>query len=283
MNTDWKQRVIIYYEKTLWDYILAFFRGNYSMNYGYWDKTVKTRNGSFARLYTYIAEKLSLKTGDRVLDAGCGLGEAACFMAKTYGCRVTGVTITPMQVAKANDIIKRRGLGDKAKVELADYTKTNYPDGSFDSIYAIETICHIKDKSDFYKEAYRLLVPGGRLVVVEYIQKEKPQSPQDQHAMQILLDGWAIPNVWTTDTHRIALKKCGYKDIGTQDYSFATDRVARYLYRYSQFGIPIYRALRALGIIDDERMKNALACRYQWITKQKGLWGHAMISARKAK
>lgn len=282
MNVDWKQRVITYYEKTFWDYVLAYFRGgNYSMNYGYWDETVASRKESYTRLYERIADALLLKPGDHLLDAGCGLGEAACFMARTYGCHVTGVTISPSQVSKAKEIIKRRNLGDRMSVMLADYTKTNFPDGSFDAIYAIETICHIKDKSDFYEEAYRLLTPGGKLIVAEYIRVREPNTETEQQLMKALLDGWVIPDLWTYDKHRSALKDCGYQDITIEDYSDATVRVARYLYRYSLVGIPIYRVLRRLGLIDDVRMKDALACRYQWLAKQAGLWGHALIAAQR--
>lgn len=282
MNIDWKKRVTNYYEKTLWDYILVYFRGgNYSMNYGYWDKTVTSRKDAHARLYERIAGALSIRPGDRVLDAGCGLGEAACFMAKTYGCQVTGVTISPTQVSKAQEIVRGRNLGDRVSVVLADYTKTNLPDGSFDAIYAIETICHLQNKSDFYKEAYRLLSPGGRLAVAEYIQKEDPHTPFEHYAMKTFLDGWVIANIWTWNAHRTALARWNYKDIRMEDYSTATDAVARYLYRYSLFGIPIYQLLQQVGMIDDVRMKDALSCRYQWLTKKRGLWGHALITARK--
>lgn len=282
MNTDWKPRVVEYYEKTFWDYFLVYFRGdNYSMNYGYWDNAVHSRNASYGRLYAHIADTLAITPGDRVLDAGCGMGEAACFMAKTYGCQVTGVTINPSQLEKANKIIIRRKLGDRVHMVLADYTNMRFPDGSFDKIYAIETICHIEDKTDFYREAYRLLVPGGRLAVAEYIQKRTPKSESERYLMKRLLTGWAIPNVWTRDEHVSTLKNCGFQDIRCEDYSDATISVARYLYRYSLIGIPVYRLLRCMGFIDDVRMNDALACRYQWLTKQVGLWGHALITARK--
>ena len=271
-----------YYEKTFWDYFLVYFRGgNYSMNYGYWDETVTSRKDSYARLYERIADALSIKSGDRVLDAGCGFGEAACFMAKTYGCQVTGVTISPTQVRKAQEIVRQRNFGDRVSVFLADYTKTSLPDGSFDAIYAIETIVHLSDKTDFYLEAYRLLAPGGRLVVAEYIQNKEPKIPLDRQSMEAFLDGWSIPNMWTLNRHTSAIKRCGFDQVRTEDYSAATDRVARYLYRYSLFGVPVYQLLQQVGMIDDVRMKDALSCRYQWLTKQKGFWGHAFITARK--
>lgn len=281
--SNWKQRVTAYYEKTLWDYVLVFFRGNYSMNFGYWDDTVQSRNDAFTRLYTKIADNLALKPDDRVLDAGCGMGEAACFMAKMYGCHATGVTINPGHIRQATNIIARRKLGDLVNIKLMDYTKTTFPDGSFDAVYAIETICHLPDKTDFYQEAYRLLAPGGRLVVVEYIQKKEPQSPRNRKEMEMFLDYAAMPNIWTVGAHRSAIKRCGYTNIVIEDFSTATVPISRYLYRYSLFGIPLYRVLRWGGFINEERMKNALWCRYQWLTKQKGLWGHAMISATKPK
>ena len=63
----------------------------------------------------------------------------------------------------------------------------NRNESFFDCLIAIETICHLEDKSDFYQEAMRVLVPGGRLVAAEYTLNEVTQTRADEENMRIFL------------------------------------------------------------------------------------------------
>ncbi len=276
-----KSRVIEYYHKSLIDYILVLFRhGNYAMNFGYWDGTVKNRNESFYRIYEKAQEFAHAKPTDLVLDAGCGLGEGSFWFATHVGCQAIGVSITPSQVTKARELAKKRGLPN-TKFEVMDYTNMRLKPNTFDVVIAIETICHLEDKADFYKEAMRVLKPGGRLVVAEFTLTEATETAKDEENMRLFLDGWAMPNLWTVRQHSAALKKLGFLKIKTEDYSDKTVRTSQFIYYWSLPGIPIYGFLHKLGLIDAVRMKNATASKYQWVTKQRRLWGHTLISARK--
>jgi tocopherol O-methyltransferase len=276
-----KSRVIEYYHKSLIDYFLILFRhGNYAMNFGYWDGQVKNRNESFYRIYEKAQELVAAKPTDLLLDAGCGLGEGSFWFAKHVGCQVIGVSVTPSQITKAREIGKKRGLSN-TQFEVMDYANMQFKPNTFDCLIAIETICHLEDKSDFYQEAMRVLVPGGRLVVAEYTLNEVTQTRADEENMRIFLDGWAMPNLWTVKQRTEALKKLGFSKIKTEDYSDKTVRTSDFIYYFSLPGIPIYRFFHRLGNIDDVRLKNAVATKYQRVTKQSKLWGHTLISALK--
>ena len=64
-------------------------------------------------------------------------------------------------------IAGKKGTGDKTNFEIMNYSATNFPGNSFDVIWGCESICYADSKELFIKEAYRLLKPGGRLVVAD--------------------------------------------------------------------------------------------------------------------
>ncbi len=277
-----KNKIIEYYKKAHIDYQLIYFRrNNYSMNYGYWDRSATNRHQALLNLNKVIASKLKLNSGHLVLDAGCGLGESSFWFAKNINCRVKAVSIAPNQIQIAKKIAKKRKLDSKVKFSVADYTKTKFSKNHFDAIIAIETICHLQDKTDFYKEAFRILKPGGKLAVAEYYQIPPKLSSRELLQLNKMLKGWVIPNLWTKSQHLQALKQIGFSSTDFLDYSINTIKTSRFLYLYSIFGIPIYWVLHKIGLINNIRLKDALSCKYQYLTKKQNLWGHSLIIATK--
>ncbi len=57
-----------------------------------------------------LADRLDLKAGDHVLDAGCGIGGSSIWLAENFGVRVTGITISPTQIDQARKNAKKRGV-----------------------------------------------------------------------------------------------------------------------------------------------------------------------------
>ncbi len=277
-----KRRVRDYYDQTFFDYFTVLFRHkNYSMNYGYWDESVHNRSEATHRLLEKISELLNLHPYSTLLDAGSGLGEATCWFASKVGCQCIGVTLSQMQIKEATKIARDRDLLDKIKYLEMDYTKTTFNDNSFDAIIAIETICHVADKQDFYREAYRLLKPGGKLVVGEFTYYRLPKTKLEKIQTKKFIDGWEMPNLLSTTEHKKIMKLTGFKQIVSEDYSSKTRRVARYFYLCSLPGLPIYWLLHKFGIMNKYQLGNAYACKYQWITRQSGIWGHTLFSATK--
>ncbi len=85
--------------------------------------------------YRRIAKLLNLHEGDRVLDIGCGWGAFALFVAKEYGVRVTGITLSERQWDYAKRRVFEAGLSDRVTIRFADYRDVH---DRFDAIASIE-------------------------------------------------------------------------------------------------------------------------------------------------
>ncbi len=86
---------------------------------------------------------------DHVLDAGCGVGGAALYLAENRNLPVTGITLSEKQLEFSKQNAIKRGLDDKVSFQLMDFTQTSFEDESFDMIWACESVCHTPDRRLF--------------------------------------------------------------------------------------------------------------------------------------
>ena len=80
-----------------------------------------------------------------------------------------------------------------------DYKNTGLPDESFDVVWACESIAHSPDQRDTLAEAYRLLKPGGRLVVRDVYLRRPPANEEERRLMEVWNDAWVMPPLPTTE------------------------------------------------------------------------------------
>lgn len=136
-------------------------------------------------------DKLAPNTS--VLDVGCGIGGSSRILAKEYGFAVTGITISPGQVKRAQALTPE---GVTAQFKVDDAMALSFPDASFDVVWSIEAGPHMPDKAVFARELMRVLKPGGVLVVADWNQRDDRQIPLnfwEKPVMQQLLDQWSHP------------------------------------------------------------------------------------------
>jgi arsenite methyltransferase len=113
------------------------------------------------------AARLSPHRDDRILDIGCGIGGPARLLAKTYGCRVTGLDITPQFIVAATELTELTGLSPLVHFDQGDATRMPYADSSFDAAICFYVGMNLPDKPAVLAEAHRVLKPGGRLLWTE--------------------------------------------------------------------------------------------------------------------
>jgi cyclopropane-fatty-acyl-phospholipid synthase len=110
----------------------------------------------------HICRKLRLKSGDRLLDIGCGWGALVMHAAEHYGVTATGITLSAAQAVYAQARIAERGLGDRCKVQMLDFRDLP-PDARFDKISSIGVTEHVPEDRQpaYFARAFDALEPGG--------------------------------------------------------------------------------------------------------------------------
>ncbi|MEM8613599.1 MAG: methyltransferase domain-containing protein [Cyanobacteria bacterium P01_H01_bin.105] len=134
-----------------------------------------------------------LAPGTTLLDVGCGIGGSSRILARDYQFNVTGVTISPQQVTRAQQLTP---AGITAQFQVDDAMALSFPDASFDVVWSVEAGPHMPDKAIFARELMRVLKPGGRLVVADWNQRDDRQIPLnfwEKPVMRQLLDQWSHP------------------------------------------------------------------------------------------
>jgi SAM-dependent methyltransferase len=104
----------------------------------------------------------------RILEVGCGFGWDAVAISKIGNNRVTASDILPSMIDGVRDCLaamKRKGKSIEIEPLVADICDNNLPPESFDGIYSSEAVEHVHDLSAMFKECYRLLRPGKRLLI----------------------------------------------------------------------------------------------------------------------
>ena len=105
--------------------------------------------------------QLDLAPDDHVLDVGCGIGGTSRFVAERYGCRVSGIDLTPEYVETARTLCEWVGLGERVTVQQASALEMPFDDGTFDAAYMLHVGMNIADKTGLFAEVARVLGPGG--------------------------------------------------------------------------------------------------------------------------
>ncbi len=112
-----------------------------------------------------LAAMMAPSAADHVIDIGSGLGGPSRYLAATYGCRVSGVDLTPEFVETAIALTARVGLSDLVDFRVGSALDLPFPDASFACAWSQNVAMNIADRPRYYSEMYRVLRPGGRLAI----------------------------------------------------------------------------------------------------------------------
>lgn len=116
-----------------------------------------------------LAQAVEIDSGKRVLDVGSGIGGTSRYLAREFGCRITGIDLTDEYCRVAAMLSLRTGLDRLVDYCRGDATNLPFSEFSFEVMWTEHVAVNIPDKIRFYQEMYRVLKPGGTLAVYEIL------------------------------------------------------------------------------------------------------------------
>ncbi|MFD6393801.1 SAM-dependent methyltransferase [Nocardia sp. NPDC060259] len=147
------------------------------LHYGVFEHDDEMLPKATHRLTTLMATAADLRSDDRFLDVGCGIGSSTRWAVECHGVVGVGITTSARGVERARRSAASVDSGRVPTFEIRDGMRNGFPDESFDKVWALESSHLMRDRRALLGECGRVLRPGGRMALCDIILVE-PMSFQ---------------------------------------------------------------------------------------------------------
>ncbi len=201
------------------------------MHHGYYGpqgNQKKDRRQAQIDLIEELLDWSQVRQAQQILDVGCGIGGSSLYLAQKFNAAVTGVTLSPVQAARAAERAQAAGTelgttGPSAQFQVADALKLPFANNSFDLVWSLESGEHMPDKVKFLQECYRVLQPGGTLVMATWCHRPTPPSltSEEQKHLAKIYQVYCLPYVISLPEYEQIARNLNLQNIRTADWSQA--------------------------------------------------------------
>jgi len=160
-----------------------------------------------------------------VVDVGCGIGGSSRHIATKFGCKAQGVTLSPYQSARGNELANEQGLSDRVSFQVADALDMPFDDNSFDLVWSLESGEHMPDKGKFVDELFRVAVPNGRILIVTWCHRdfatgETHLTKKEERLLAKINRAYYLPRWCSVQDYVDLLEGKGATDVKRDDWSY---------------------------------------------------------------
>ena len=277
-----QQDIIDYFDQTHDDYRLLWGVDRHlGMHCGYFDESPRCHDEAVLNMNRVLATMAGISAGARVLDAGCGIGGSALWLAEKLGAKVVGVNINPRQIAHARRLAERRRLQNQVQFHVSDFSATGLAGESFDVVWALESICYAADKPAVLAEAHRLLKPGGRLIIADAFLTRENLTADEKRLVQRWQRGWVIPGVASLEQFGLWLRQTGFRSNCFRDITQHVVPSSQRIYLASLLFYPLGLLLHWVGLRSDIQTRGIASGFYQYQARQRGIGVYGIFLAEK--
>jgi tocopherol O-methyltransferase len=230
MSNDLYQDIQQFYDASsgLWEQIWGEH-----MHHGYYGRSgnnkVNRRQAQIDLIEELLAwagytDKNSLTNPKTIIDVGCGIGGSSLYLAQKFDANVTGITLSPVQANRGTDRAKNAGLEEKVQFQVANALEMPFPDNQFDLVWSLESGEHMPDKTQFLAECYRVLRPGGKLILATWCHRSTDSvagalTKDEKRHLAEIYRVYCLPHVISLPDYEAIAVKCGFKDLRADDWS----------------------------------------------------------------
>lgn len=181
------------------------------LNLGYWKDACRYDDACRA-LAALLAEAAQLSPTDRVVDCGCGFGDQDALWLERYApAVVVGLNVNERQLRLARSRLR----DPRFAPSLASATSIPLASASFDKVLSLESAFHFEPRTAFFREAYRVLRPGGVLSLTDIVPARAPRGLLERLAEIGGCALWQLPraNLVSAEQYRAQLEEAGFRDV----------------------------------------------------------------------
>ena len=162
------------------------------------------------RMIEAIVAPAAIGESCHVVDAGCGIGGTAIYLARTRGCTVTGVNLHRGQLEIARGKARDASLAHRIGFEYGNCSHhLPFAGDSIDVVVNIESACHYSDRGQFLREVCRILKPGGRIVAMDWLMRDGTSAEQYDRYIRPVCEHWALSGLESLSTYAGRLRGAG--------------------------------------------------------------------------
>jgi len=207
-------------------------------------------NAALRSMETLLGQKIALPPGSIVLDAGCGFGRVTTTLAsEPFGLNVVGIDLIPERLREASQYTKAHDVSGKVRLINGSYCDLPFSDSSISGVFTMETLVHADPLEAALGEFWRVLKPGGRLVLFEYSVPERATlDPLRRWVTDAMVQRIGMASIarFTHDAFSAILQDAQFENIDVKDISRNVWPTWRWLF---------FRAIRNLPrFLNDEGM-----------------------------